>query len=139
MWIAPRRCLVFAALALVLAPAQAQIAPPRTLDELKAETQARADRNAYPLTGLKPADVRAALAKITSLDRDAWAAAWSSVAAGYEADAKAADAAGQGKEAQEASHRSNLWRITANSPVQGGPAKIRDALVPPNPKEFEST
>jgi len=77
-----RLCARFAAAAggiiLVVIPALAQIAPPRTLDELKAETQARADRNGYPLTGLKPADVREALARINSLDRDEWAAAWSS-------------------------------------------------------------
>jgi hypothetical protein len=74
------RRLSFAMAAFALAliahgAAQAQIAPPRTLDELKAETQARADRNGYPLTGLKPADVRQALSNIQSLDRDEWARA----------------------------------------------------------------
>ena len=74
-----RRVLLIVAATLVFAQGTAlgQIAPPRSLEELKAETQARADRNGYPLTGLKPADVREALAKITSLDRDEWAAAWS--------------------------------------------------------------
>jgi pimeloyl-ACP methyl ester carboxylesterase len=48
----------------------------RTLEELKAETQARADRNAYPVTGLKPDEVREALGRLKSLDRDEWAAAW---------------------------------------------------------------
>src|SRR5262249_48845630 len=108
--IVARACLVLAAMLMLVDPAaRAQIAPPRTLEELKAETQARADRNAYPLTGLKSADVRAALAKITSLDRDQWSAAWSSVADGYEADAKAADAAGRGKEAQEGYRQA--WRL----------------------------
>src|SRR5438874_9337526 len=55
----------------------------RTLDELKAETQARADRNAYPLIGLKPGDVREALARLTSLDRDEWAASWSEIGDRY--------------------------------------------------------
>jgi pimeloyl-ACP methyl ester carboxylesterase len=68
---------------LQIATASAQIAPPRTIDELKAETQARADRNAYPLTGLKPEDVREALANIHSLDRDEWAAAWSAIGDRY--------------------------------------------------------
>ena len=36
----------------------------RTLPELKAETQARADRGAYPVTGLKPEDVKEALAEV---------------------------------------------------------------------------
>jgi hypothetical protein len=88
-------------LALSQTAALAQIAPPRSIEELKTETQARADRNAYPLTGLKPADVRAALSNIATLDRDEWAAAWSAVAATYEASAKAAEAAGRIKEAQE--------------------------------------
>src|SRR5215471_8626216 len=66
-----------AALAILIGqvPAFGQIAPPRTLEELKAETQARADRNGYPLTGLKPDDVREALSNIRSLDRDEWATA----------------------------------------------------------------
>src|ERR1700731_1589032 len=55
----------------------------RTWPELKAETQARADRNAYPLTGLKPDDVREALSHIDSLDRDQWAAAWMTVGDRY--------------------------------------------------------
>lgn len=51
----------------------------RTLEELKAEAQARADRNAYPLIGLDPAEVREVLDGLHSLDRDAWAAAWSAI------------------------------------------------------------
>ena len=49
---------------------------PRTLDELKAEAQRRADRNLGPLAGVDPEDARAALARIHSLDRDEWAQAW---------------------------------------------------------------
>ncbi len=118
-----RRAFLFAAAALVIGhtAALAEIAPPRTLDELKAETQARADRHAYPLAGLKPADVREALSKISSLDRDEWAAAWSSVAAKYEASAKAAESAGRISEAQE--NYLQAWRLysfgrwpTTNSP-----------------------
>jgi hypothetical protein len=60
----------------------------RTWPELKAETQARADRDAYPLTGLKPDDVREALSHIDSLDRDQWAAAWMAIGDRYEARAK---------------------------------------------------
>lgn len=51
--------------------------PARTLEELKAEAQARADRNAYPLIGLDAEIVRSVLASLTSLDRDEWAQAWS--------------------------------------------------------------
>src|SRR5256885_9662260 len=49
----------------------------RTLEEVKAEAQARADRNAYPLIGLKPDEVREALGRLKSLEPDDWAAAWS--------------------------------------------------------------
>jgi esterase FrsA len=79
---APLRCALLTASLLIAtiaggAPAAAQAPPPRTLEELKAETQARADRNAYPLIGLKPDEVREALSRLTSLDRDEWAASWS--------------------------------------------------------------
>jgi len=103
----------------------AQIAPPRTLEELKTETQARADRSAYPLTGIKPADVREALAKISTLDRDEWAAAWSAVAARYEDAGKAAEAAGHIKEAQE--NFLQAWRLYsfARWPTTNSPGKQR--------------
>jgi len=112
---------VTATLLLAQNPASAQIAPPRTLDELKAETQARADRNAYPLTGLKPADVRTALALIDSLDRDQWARAWSTVALSYSVNAELARVQGREQEAQE--NYLMAWRLysfarwpTTNSP-----------------------
>src|SRR5258708_24791484 len=43
-----------AIVALGAVPAAAQVAPQRTLEELKTEAQARADPNGYPLIGLKP-------------------------------------------------------------------------------------
>ena len=66
----------------------AQVSRERTLEELKAETQARADRNAYPLIGLKPEEVREALARLKSLDRDEWAASWSMIGDRYMAKAE---------------------------------------------------
>lgn len=65
--------LAFAA-GLWMIPAAA--AQERTLDELKAEAQARVERNAYPLVGLKPDEVREALSRLKTLDRDEWAASW---------------------------------------------------------------
>ncbi|HEY5341704.1 MAG TPA: alpha/beta fold hydrolase [Candidatus Aquilonibacter sp.] len=62
-----------------------QPAPLRTLAEVKAEALARAERGSYPLIGLEPADVRAALAAITTTDRDEWAAAWSAIGDRYTA------------------------------------------------------
>src|SRR3954469_11808568 len=64
----------------------------RSLDELKAEAQARADRNAYPLIGLKPADVREALSHLKTLDRDEWAASWSEIGDRYMAQGQPLDA-----------------------------------------------
>lgn len=61
----------------------------RTWPELKAETQARADRNAYPVTGLKSDDVREALSHIDSLDRDQWAAAFMAIGDRYRTRAEA--------------------------------------------------
>jgi len=125
MLIARRIVLIAAALAIIALArgADAQIAPPRTIDELKAETQARADRNAYPLIGIKPADAREALADIKSLDRDEWAAGWSKVAARYATDAKAAEAAGRVKEAQESYLMA--WRLYsfARWPTPNSPGK----------------
>jgi esterase FrsA len=65
----------------------------RTIEEIKTEAQARADRGAYPLNGLDPADVREALSLITARDGDAWAAGWGAVADRYMAKAKAATGA----------------------------------------------
>jgi pimeloyl-ACP methyl ester carboxylesterase len=67
-------------------------APIRTLDELRAEAIARVDRNAYPLIGLDPQDVRAVFAGLTSLDRDEWARAWSAVGDRFMAAGRPVDA-----------------------------------------------
>ena len=62
----------------------------RTIDEIKAETLARAQTGAYPLLGIQPGDASDALGRITTRDPDQWAAAWSAVADGYVARARAA-------------------------------------------------
>lgn len=71
------------------APCFAQ-APERTIDEIKTEAQARAERGGYPLIGLDPADVRDALAGIATRDADEWAANWTRVADKYMAQAATA-------------------------------------------------
>jgi esterase FrsA len=110
----------FALIALSTGSSFAQIAPPRTLDELKAETQARADRNAYPLTGLKPEDVREALAHIYSLDRDEWAAAWSAIGDRYEEQGLAAS---NSKTAVENFMQAWRYYSFARWPVPNSPGK----------------
>src|SRR5215212_7334624 len=61
----------------------------RTIEEIKSESLARVERNAYPLIGLDPADVREALSTIYSLDRDEWARAWISIGDRYLAQGEA--------------------------------------------------
>lgn len=48
----------------------------RDLAALKEEVQMRADRNMPPLGGISPEDAQAALSRISSLNREEWAAAW---------------------------------------------------------------
>lgn len=95
----------------------------RTLDELKAEAQARADRNGYPLAGLVPSEVREALAGIGSLDRDEWAAAWSSIGDRYMQKAATLPAASVDSRAAYV----QAWRYYsfARWPVPIGPGKER--------------
>lgn len=95
-------------------------APERTLDEVRQESLARAQRGAYPLGGLDPADVAQALGRIKTSDRDEWAAGWSSVAERYMQEgrqaATPADAAVAYKKA---------WRLFyfAQWPVPNSPGK----------------
>jgi hypothetical protein len=73
--------------------AGAQMAPTRTWEELKQETQRRVDKNLGPVAGLKSDDAREALANIHSLDRDEWAAGWSAIGDRYDKRAKSEEAA----------------------------------------------
>jgi esterase FrsA len=68
---------VVMAFVVALAVTSTASAQERTLEELQAETQARANRQAFPTEGLKPEDVREALGRLKSLDRDEWAVSWS--------------------------------------------------------------
>lgn len=96
----------------------------RTLDEIKDESIARAERGGYPLIGLDPADVREAFQSIRTLDRDEWAAAWITLGDRYYAKAQAAAAT----DAVEA--RANYlraWRLYSFGrwPVPSSPGKQR--------------
>ena len=84
------RTLFALVLAFLSIAAVAQSGGPRTLPELKADIQERADRNAYPVSGLEAAEVKEALGKLKSLDRDEWAAAWSAIGDRHMAQAKQA-------------------------------------------------
>ncbi|MGH9770961.1 MAG: alpha/beta fold hydrolase [Candidatus Acidiferrales bacterium] len=96
----------------------------RTLEELKVEAQARADRSRYPLVGIKPEDAREALARLTSLDRDEWAAAWSAIADRYATEAARLAATDRGR--ADAAYL-QAWRVYsfARWPVPNSPGKQR--------------
>jgi hypothetical protein len=79
------RIIALATFVVSTSTALAQLAPPRSWPELKEAVQQRADRDAYPMTGMKPADVRDILSNIDNLDPEAWAAAWSKMGARYAA------------------------------------------------------
>jgi esterase FrsA len=78
---------------LAVISAAAQMAPTRTWEELKQETQRRVDKNLGPVGGLKSEDAKEALTNIHSLDRDEWAAAWSAIGERYDKRAKSEEAA----------------------------------------------
>jgi esterase FrsA len=119
-----RECLAAVIVALGAAGSvSAQIAPPRTLEELKRETQTRVDANLVPAGGLKSEDAREALANLRSLDRDEWAAAWSAVAERYKKRANEEEASNSSKDAQ--SDYLMAWRYYsfARWPVPNSPGK----------------
>ena len=112
--------------------AYAQGAPDRTIEEIKIEAQARAERGAYPLIGLDPNDVREALSHINTRDRDEWAAAWSAVADRYY---KAAETAASPEEQQKDYFRAwrlyyfAAWPVTASPGKKAAYAKALDSFV----------
>jgi esterase FrsA len=118
-----RSVLFFLLAASAIAASAQQIAPARTWPELKEETQARADRGAYPLSGLDKQEVREALSHIDSLDRDEWAAAFSAIAQRHVSSAAAAESAGQSAKARE--EYLAAWRLFsfARWPTPNSPGK----------------
>src|SRR6266404_2576442 len=106
-----REPLAFALL-LALAPALAQV---------KTEIQGRADRHAYPVSELEPAEVREALGNLKTLDRDEWAAAWSAIGDRHMAQAKkASDSAGASEQYKYAFE----YYLFARFPLENSPGKV---------------
>jgi esterase FrsA len=92
----------------------------RGLEQLKQEVQRRADHNMPPLGGVVPADARAALSAIRTLDREEWAQAWCRVAEAH------------WQQAASSSHRElarneywQAWRLFhfARWPTENAPAR----------------
>jgi esterase FrsA len=72
-----KRLFTIIAATFLLSTAQAQeVFPKRTWEELKAETLSRAERGAYPVFHIDPADARVILDNIHSLSPEEWGSAW---------------------------------------------------------------
>ena len=113
------KSLIGLSLACLQLAAWAQV-PERTIEEIKHEALARAQRGAYPLGGLDPKDVAQALDLIKTRDRDEWARGWSQVAERYVAQGQQA---GSGPQAATAYRKA--WRLFyfAQWPVPNSPGK----------------
>ena len=103
--------------------ALAQVAVPRTLSELKTEIQGRADRHAYPVSELEPAEVREALGNLKTLDRDEWAAAWSAIGDRHMAQARKA----QSNSAEASKHYKYAFEyyLFARFPLENSSGKVK--------------
>jgi dipeptidyl aminopeptidase/acylaminoacyl peptidase len=109
-------------------PAIAQVAPTRTWEELKQETQRRVDKNLGPVGGLKSDDAREALANIHSLDRDEWAAAWSAIGDRYDKRAKTEEAAKNNDAARDDYFWAFKYYTAARWPVPNSSGKHKAYL-----------
>jgi esterase FrsA len=111
------RLACFLALGVAAICCQAQ---ERTLDELKAEAQKRADHNAYPFIGLNPDDVHEALSHINSLEPDDWAASWSAIGDRYAEKGRSEKSS---KSADDDFIKAWLYYTMARWPVPNSPGK----------------
>ena len=120
---------VLAILLLATISAAAQMAPTRTWEELKQETQRRVDKNLGPVGGLKSEDAREALSNIHSLDRDEWAAAWSAIGDRYNNRAKSEEAAGNKDAARDDYFWAFKYYTAARWPVPNSMGKQKAYLA----------
>ena len=112
--------------------AYAQTAPDRTIEEIKVEAQARAERGGYPLIGLDPNDVREALSHIKTRNPDEWAAGWSTVADRYYNAAAAATSPEEQRNDYLRAWRLYYfaaWPVAASEGKKAAYAKALDAFV----------
>ena len=95
----------------------------RTLAELKQEMLRRVERGIAPLGGIDPADAKAALDGIDSLDREQWARAWSGVA---DQHFQRAEHAQPGDRVSAAGAYWRAWRLHhfARWPTENTPARL---------------
>ena len=102
----------------------AQIAPARTLEQLKAEIQDRANRGAYPVAELKAKDVESALVNLKSLSHDDWALAWMPIGDSYIKQAKALEPSDKNA-AAEAYQQAMQYYLFGRFPVEDSPMTVK--------------
>ena len=84
---------------------------PRTLPQLKAEAQRRADGALPPVDHVKPSDMREALAQINSLEPDEWAKAFIAIGDRYMTQADQALKTNADAAAQSYKHAWEIARL----------------------------
>ncbi len=94
----------------------------RSWDELRAETLLRAERGAYPVFAITPADAREALSTISDLDPDAWGAAWMAIGDRHMERAQGAEAADKAAAAKDYLYAWRLYTL-GRWPVMAAPKK----------------
>ena len=102
----------------------AQTTTPRSLDELKDEVQIRAEKRAYPVSGVDPLEVREALGNLKSLERDEWAAVWTAIGDRHFERAKSllpGDRASASQQYRDAIEYYMLGRF----PLENSPGKVK--------------
>jgi pimeloyl-ACP methyl ester carboxylesterase len=109
--------------------AAAQMAPTRTWEELKQETQRRVDKNLGPVGGVKSEDAREALSNIHSLDRDEWAAAWSAIGERYDKRAQSEESAKNNDAARDDYFWAFRYYTVARWPVPNSAGKQKAYLA----------
>ncbi len=102
----------------------AQIAPPRTLEQLKTEIQERANRGAYPVAELKASDVEKALKNLNSLSHDDWALAWMPIGDHYINEARSLEAKDKSAAAQ-AYQQAMQYYLFGRFPVEDSPMTVK--------------
>jgi esterase FrsA len=96
----------------------------RTIEEIKAEAIHRAEVGQYPLIGLDPGDVKEALDRVHTKDKDEWAAAFMGVADRYFSEAKLLE---RTDPAKADANYIRAWRLYSFGrwPIPASPGKQR--------------
>ncbi len=119
-----REPLALALLLALAAPALAQSGGPRTLPELKADVQERADRRAYPVSGLEPSEVKEALHNLKTLERDKWAEVWSAIGDRHMTLARKAGASDPAEASKHYKYAFEYY-LFARFPLENSPGKVK--------------